>query len=425
MDNSNRMFEYIGKDLKAAQKINRPNMSYLQDSIRRLKKNVPAIISFWILVVMIIMSLIGPIISKKLYGHTYSNQNLEDQYQTSIMSNCRSIVLKKNDVFEYEDFNNNFRKTKLIFYNIGLKSDGIIEFKIGNKDDEPFQGDKKEYSLKINVNDNDNLNSIVNKLNEEGHRILSKDSNFRGVTFNKKGNDLIIKTKGDKWFNNIYWFGTDEFGRDIFTRVWEGGRISFLIAFISVFVTIIFGIAYGGVSGYFGGKADEIMMRIIEILMVIPGTIYTILLLTIMKPGLKPIIIVMAATSWMDMARIIRGEVLKLKYSEYVTAAKKLGANSRRVIIRHIIPNTMGIIIVHMTMLIPKMIFAEAFLSFIGLGVPAPFASWGSLINEGAKVFLQYPHLLLVPSIVLSLTMLAFNVLGDGLRDALDPRLRM
>jgi oligopeptide transport system permease protein len=143
-----------------------------------------------------------------------------------------------------------------------------------------------------------------------------------------------------------------------------------------------------------------------------------------MQPGIKPIIIALTITGWMGTSRIVRGEVMRLKHSEYVIAAQTLGADSKRIIFKHLIPNTMGPIIVDMTMMIPGMIFSEAFLSFIGLGVPAPFASWGSLVNDGALIFMQYPQQLLVPAIALSLTMLAFNILGDGLRDSLDPRLR-
>jgi oligopeptide transport system permease protein len=254
--------------------------------------------------------------------------------------------------------------------------------------------------------------------------MLNQDPDFRGVKFKKSGNNLVVETKGDKWFNKQYWFGTDEFGRDLFTRLWKGGRTSFLIAFVAVFITIFIGIIYGGVAGYLGGNVDILMMRFVEIIMVVPDLLYIILLLTVMKPGLGPIIIVLAATGWMQTAMIVRGEVLRLKNSEYVIAAEVLGADPKRIIFKHLIPNTMGPIIVNMTMMIPKMIFSEAFLSFIGLGIPAPMASWGSLVNDGAKVFTQYPQQLLVPALALSLTMLAFNILGDGLRDALDPKLR-
>ncbi|WP_058486597.1 ABC transporter permease [Defluviitalea phaphyphila] len=417
-------FKHVGKNLQASQEIKRPSLSYWKDAYRRLKKNKVAMASFWILIILIIMSLVGPIITKSLYGYTYEKQNLLEQNQVTIMSNARSISLLSNDVFEYEKYTSNYRKTEITFKNVKLKSTGEISFKIGKESEESWQGDKKEYILTVDVVSTDTWSSIIDKLNAEGEKILADDPDFRGISFKKKGSSLIVETKGEKWFNSKHWFGTDEFGRDLFTRLWEGGRISFFIAFISVFVTSIFGIFYGGISGYLGGRIDDILMRIIEVLMTVPDMLYTILLLTFMDPGIKPIMIVLIATGWMGTARIVRGEVMRLKHSEYVIAAQTLGADAKRIILKHLIPNTMGPIIVNMTMMIPKMIFAEAFLSFIGLGVPVPYASWGVLANQGAKIFRQFPHQLLIPAIAISLTMFAFNLLGDGLRDALDPRLR-
>lgn len=418
-------FEHIGKNLKDAQKITRPSMSYLEDAMRRIKKNKPAVFSFWLLVLLILLSIIGPFVSNSLYGHTYQKQNLAVQNQTSVVSNQRSIKLSSNSAFKYEKYKPNLRKTELVFKSVTpSKNSGKISFIVGDKSESSFQGDEKEYKLDVSIPSGSNIDTIVSKLNESSDKLLKEDPDFRGVSFKKSGSDIVIQSIGTKKFNSTYWFGTDIFGRDLFTRLWEGGRVSFLIAFVSVFFTIMLGIVYGGVSGYVGGRADVIMMRIIEVLMVVPDMLYILLLLTVLKPGLFPIILVMAATSWMGTARIVRGEVLRLKRSEYVIAAQVLGATSTRIIFKHLIPNTMGPILVNMTMMIPHMIFAEAFLSFIGLGVPAPFASWGVLVNEGAKNFTQFPHLLIIPAIVISLTMLAFNILGDGLRDSLDPKLR-
>ena len=418
------MFEVEGKNLEAAQELKRPSLSFAKDAVRRLKKNKMAMASLWILGILIFMSVAGPWISKAVSGHTYRRQDLSQQNQTMFMNNKRSLKLRKNQVLKYKKYNYTPRKTKLTFSRISLKGTGKIAFQVGKESEYAFQGDKKEYMLEIETQSGDNIASIVSKLNEASRKLLEEDPDFRGVTFKKQGNKLVVASQGDSWFNTRYWLGTDEFGRDIFTRLWEGGRVSFLIAFLSVMMTILFGIIYGGISGYIGGKLDIVMMRIIEILMVIPSLLYIILLLTVMEPGMKPITIVLAITSWMGTARIVRGEVLRLKHSEYVIAAETLGAGTSRIIFLHLIPNIMGPIIVNMTMMIPRMIFAEAFLSFIGLGVPAPFASWGSLVNEGAKIFTQSPHQLFIPALALSLTMLAFNILGDGLRDALDPRLR-
>lgn len=417
-------FTHSGKNLDAAQAIKRPSISYFQDSLRRLKKNIPAIISFWILIFLITMSLIGPIISSKIFGYTYKKQKLQQQNQTPIMTNARNIILMANSVFKYDNYSSNLGKTKIAFTNVKLKSPGKIVFRVGSKMAESQQGDRKEFFLEVQVTGTDTWKSIVQKFESEEKKIIEKDPSFRSVTFQYDGKNLNIATRGDTWFNTIHWLGTDEFGRDLFTRLWEGGRVSFLIAFVSVFVTVIVGVMYGGISGYIGGRVDNFLMRFVEILMTVPDLIYIILLLTVMRPGLGPIIMVMIATGWMGTARLVRGEVMRLKHSEYVIAAQTLGAPANRIILKHLIPNAMGPILVNMTMMVPSMIFAEAFLSFIGLGVPAPFASWGVLANQGANMFREFPHQLLIPAIAISLTMFGFNILGDGLRDALDPRLR-
>jgi len=418
-------FELVGKNLKAAQSIKRPSMSYLQDAFRRLKKSKPAIISFWVLVILIIMAIVGPMISKGLYGHDYRRQDLSIKDQTSILSNQRSLKLSSNSVFKYDRYKPNLRKTKLQFKKVELKGQsGKLSFLIGDKSEESYQGDQKEYKLEIKTTSSDDWDSIIDKLNIEGEKLSKEDPDFRGVTFKKSFNSLVVETGGEKKFNNKYWLGTDDLGRDLWTRLWEGTRVSFIIAIVSVLFTGLFGVVYGGISGYIGGKSDNIMMRIIEILMVIPDLLYIMLLSIVLTRGIGTIILVLAFTGWMGTAILVRGEVLRLKHSEYVLASQTLGASANRVIFKHLIPNCMGPIIVNMTMMIPRMIFAEAFLSFIGLGVPAPYASLGVLVNDGAKIFYQYPHLLIIPAAVLCLIMLGFNMLGDGLRDALDPKLR-
>lgn len=418
------MFEAVDKDIESSQQIKRESLSYWKDALRRLKKNKPAMVSFGILVCLITFSLIGPIISKVVLNYTYRTQNLELQNMPPMVTNKRTIKVTRNKVFSYDRYKINTNKNGFVLTKVDIKGSGEFNLKIGDANRHQLQGDKKEYDFSITTLPNDGWDEILEKLNKESEELLRSDSDFRGIIFKKSGNKLIANTLGTTKFNTTFWFGSDEFGRDMFTRLWEGGRVSFLIAFISVFMTIIMGIVYGGISGYVGGKTDIIMMRVIEVLMSVPSMLYIILLLTVMDPGLLPIILVLAFTSWMGTARLIRGEVLRLKHSEYVMAAETLGAGPIRIISKHLLPNTMGPLIVNMTMMIPSMIFSEAFLSYIGLGVPVPFASWGVLINSGAKIFTQTPHQLFVPAIALSLAMLAFNILGDGLRDALDPKLR-
>jgi oligopeptide transport system permease protein len=203
-----------------------------------------------------------------------------------------------------------------------------------------------------------------------------------------------------------------------------GARISLSIGIVASLLNFTIGVVYGGISGYFGGRVDSVMMRIVDILYGIPLLLYVILLMVVLEPGLTNIFIALGFVYWLRMARIVRGQILSLKELEYILAARLIGASSWRIILRHLIPNSMGPIIVTMTLSIPEAIFTEAFLSFIGLGVSAPMASWGVLASEGVTSLRSYPYQLFFPAIAISITMLSFNFLGDGLRDALDPRMR-
>lgn len=219
-------------------------------------------------------------------------------------------------------------------------------------------------------------------------------------------------------------FGTDDLGRDIFTRLWHGARVSLVIAISAVFINFIVGVIYGGLSGYIGGLTDNVMMRFIEVINGIPYLIIVILFMMILPPGMWTMVVAYAAVGWTGMARLVRGQVIGLKENEFVVAAKAMGAKPGRIILHHLLPNTLSVVIVNITLAIPSAIFTEAFLSFIGLGVPIPLASWGTLASDGILVFRFYPAQLALPAFFISITMLAFNLLGDALRDAFDPRLR-
>ena len=224
--------------------------------------------------------------------------------------------------------------------------------------------------------------------------------------------------------NLVHVFGTDRLGRDLLVRTFEGGRVSLMIAFSAVFVNLIIGMIYGGVSGYFGGIVDNIMMRIVEIINGIPYLIVVVLLMMVLPKGIFTMVVAYATVGWTGMARLVRGQCLSLKNQEFVVAAEAMGARASRIIGKHLLPNTLSVIIINVTLQVPSAIFTEAFLSYIGMGVPVPQPSWGMLAQEGASVFQSYPWQLWIPAIAISLTMLSFNLLGDGLRDAFDPRLR-
>ena len=222
----------------------------------------------------------------------------------------------------------------------------------------------------------------------------------------------------------IHWFGCDMLGRDLFVRVMYGARISLSVGILASIIELLIGVAYGGISGFKGGKVDDVMMRIVDVIYSVPAMIYVILLMVVVGPGLKSIFITLGISYWAPMARMVRAEVMRLKNEEFVIAARVTGASPSRILFRHIIPNAMGAVLVTLTFSVPGAIFTEAFLSFVGLGVSAPMASWGVLSSDAIEALAVYPYQLFFPAAAISLTILAFNFLGDGLRDALDPKLR-
>jgi oligopeptide transport system permease protein len=222
------------------------------------------------------------------------------------------------------------------------------------------------------------------------------------------------------FWNKTYPLGTDNLGRDLLTRLMFGARISLVVAFIAAFVNLVIGILFGGISGLFGGYLDLVMMRIVDIISTIPLTLYVILIMVFLNSGFLSIIIALSSVYWVNMARIVRGQILALKEQEFILAARTIGTSLGDILTRHLIPNAIGPIMVTATMLIPTAIFVEAFMSFIGLGVSAPMASWGTMCNDAIETFRVSAYQLFIPSAAICVAMFAFNFVGDGLRDALD-----
>jgi len=361
-----------------------PGISYWKDVLNRFRQNKLAVASVFCILLILLLSVFGPYFT----GKTYDAQNLP-------LRNMPPVI----DIVTTED---------------GLNFYIHPELRV-------FLADEKGYVTEMLEPVSKSLNEKRYIYNVNGREILLLFGK-EGITLAEADGTPITNVRS-VW-NRNYLLGTDSLGRDMLTRLLYGGRISLLVAFIVSFSTFFIGVLYGGIAGYYGGNVDIVMMRIVEIILAIPSTIYVILLMIYFGQGISNILITMAATSWLGMSRLVRGQVLSLKEQEFILSAKCTGVRPFSIITKHLLPNCIGPIIVSATMSIPGAIATEAFMSFIGLGVAPPMPSWGILSNEGLGAIRSSPYQILFPSIAISLTMFSFNFFGDGLRDALDPRLR-
>lgn len=379
--------------------IARPSLTYWQDAWRRLKKHRMAMFGVVVIIFVILFGFVGPYLTPYSYSDQSNDyRNLPPTLEVFDVDEGRHLYLSKD-------------------YNM---------FVVGDDG-------RMVQKLALDRAGRDIVNKIYYYSFPDGEKVkldfsynLLKDKQGYDYNFTIEYKGVEYKYPTSKKLNRSFPFGTDDLGRDILTRVMYGARISLIIAFVATVVNLFIGVIYGSISGYEGGKVDEVMMRIVDIINSVPLTLYVILLMVWFRKsdGLTNIIIALSTVYWVSMARLVRGQMLAIKEQEFVLAAKIIGVPKHKIIARHLIPNTMGPIIVSMAMMIPTAIFTEAFLSFIGLGVSAPQASWGTLANNALPGLITYPYQLFFPATAIAVTILAFNFLGDGLRDALDPRLR-
>ena len=366
-----------------------PAPTYGQEVRRRLWANKPAVISIVFIVALVLAAFFGPYLSP----HTYFRQDLK---LSNIPPAFETYAVPQDDGTVTRFFLN---ASNFNLYEVDAEGHVLGLLRGGRKDiikkSQPYEFGDQAATLDYS------------KLPA---RLLLNDG-------------AELRPSGWSW-NRTYLFGTDQLGRDILVRQLYGAQISLTVAFVATLVNFFIGVFYGGIAGYVGGRVDAVMMRIVEIISTIPLTLYVVLLMVVFDSGLLSIIVAIGSVFWVDMARIVRGQILSLKSQDYIAAARTMGASPARILTKHLLPNSIGPIIVTLTMLIPSAIFIESFMSFIGLGVTPPLASWGSLTSEAVETLRTYPHQLFFPAAAISLTMFAFNFLGDGLRDALDPRLR-
>lgn len=363
-------FKRIKIDASLNEKIEAPSLTFWQDVRRRLKTNKAALFSMFLLVIIIFFAIFGPMMN----AYEYDKQIQPPSQHTKLPPKVP-----------------------------GLEQLGILDGTVTKEVGENGLARLTEGSYEI-----------VNEFTE-----TAED----GTTVTKYTVvEDIYAAKGIE--DEAYWFGTDDLGRDLWTRIWRGVRVSLLIGLIAAMIDLLIGVSYGAIAGFYGGKVDMYMMRLTEIITGIPNLVLVTLFILVFDPGIVPIAIAIALTSWVGMARVVRSQFLKIKEQEFILAGRTLGTPSFKLIFKHIIPNIIGQIVIMITFSIPSAIFYESFLAFIGLGLQAPETSLGTLIADGYKFLMTNAYMLFIPAVILSVLMLSLNIFANGLRDAVDPRMR-
>lgn len=438
---SPELWSALGSMEKDSEKIEKPSLTFLQDGWRRLKKNKTAMISMALVLVLIL----GAVLIPFFWPYSYEEQTLtlsnippilkiyplmdevnqvcvyitESYDAIEVTSDGELIQLLQpayKDIISRKSIYDLNGKELVIDYSLytqAKKEYGALEKVYGEMDEIPT-GAASYLSGYFDDAAEDTTVSLA-----EAKQILEEKIDKCSITY-----DGAKLTHTQSVHNKTFVLGSDSLGRDLFIRVVYGARVSLTVGIFAALVNFLIGVFYGCFAGYKGGNVDTVMMRIVDVIDSVPMTLYVILIMVLIGSGMKSIIIALGLTYWVRMARIVRGQVLSLKNSEFVLAARTLGASTGRIFVKHLIPNMMGTIMVAIAMQIPNAIFTEAFLSFIGLGVSAPMASWGTLCNDALASIYVYPYQLLIPAVAISVTILAFNLFSDGLRDAFDPKQR-
>ena len=454
-------FERI-ETISDIEQISRPSLSYWQDAWVRLRQNTRAIVSLWIILLLGFFTLAGPL----LWQVDPALQDLNQVSQSPSLPKSAILVVNYSPwagvrlenykppepypvhVAAPADFQvadgATTQRVRLSWSRVE-GADGYNIYR-NNRPPQGFNdlglplgstyGDELSYEDRLSLEARDYYYSIVPTDSYEEYesyailKVIPKLALTRdeALTRNLLDEDDAADV-GDLITIEFHPLGTDYLGRDMLARLMEGARVSLFIGIVAPFLYVLFGIIYGGFAGYFGGPLDVVLMRFAEFVVALPFLLFMILFKIAFgigpgESGILPMLIALVLLGWPATARLVRGQVLQIREQGYIEAARLLGARDHYLIFRHILPNTMGVILVTLTFAIPSAIFTEAFLSFIGMGVAPPTPSWGSMCNEGVKTMLSHPHELIFPAAFISITVLAFNLLGDGLTEALDSRMR-